>query len=178
MDGRRERLNVSVLELAGFEGPQHDPVSQPDNLRPQHRQEEPQRQIPGTSATHQRWYVEAAQPPLLRGWDARVLAQPHGEGHNAPLENPSLQQAREGMTYLAPPDPRWTVRMQVAYRLQPVRASPAWPEDPVANAVVADADRRQMWMGCPSEEAVEARVSPGSATTGHVDGRSTQLTCT
>ncbi len=161
MNGRRERLNVSVLELAGFEGPQHDPVSQPDNLRPQHRQEEPQRQIPGTSAPHQRGYAEAAQPPLLRGWDARASAQPHGEGHNVPLENPSLQQAREGMTYLPPPDPRWTVPMP--NRLQPVRASPAWPEYPVANAVVAD--RHRMWTGCPYEEAVEARAWPGPATT-------------
>ncbi len=35
MDGRRERLNVSVLKLAGFEGPKLCPVSRLDNLRPQ-----------------------------------------------------------------------------------------------------------------------------------------------
>ncbi len=111
--------------------------------------------------THHRGDAEAAQPPVLRGWDVRASAQPPGEGRNAPLENPGLGQALAGRTY--PPNPRR--RVPLSNMLQPVTASQGCPEYPVANAVVVDADWHQMWMGQPHEEAVEARAWPGSAVT-------------
>ncbi len=46
-----------------------------------------------------------------------------------------------------------------------MKASQVWPEYPVANAVVADADGHRMWTGQPYEEAVEALAWPGSAAT-------------